>query len=202
MMRRQCIPVGAMGRRDDILEFLQQRNSAGRLAEPAPSSEELDSMLRCALRSPDHGWLRPWRFLSIAGAQREALGECMLASLLRRAPDASTAERDKARAAPLRAPLIITVFTALREQAKVPEWEQHLAAGCAAYGLVLAAEALGYAAIWRTGPYADDGDLARDLGAAAHEKIIGFIYVGTRVGAAKALPDLQPADFHSRWPGA
>ncbi|MEE4277300.1 MAG: nitroreductase [Halieaceae bacterium] len=181
------------------LALLRRRNSAAKLTAPAPSPGEVREMLGCALRSPDHARLRPWRFLSVRGERREALGELMLESLLRREPGADDAARAKARGAPLRAPLLMVVFAVLAEHPKVPAWEQRLSAGCAAFSLELAAEALGYAAIWRTGPYAEDRELARALGGGEAEEIVGFIYLGTRDGAAKPLPDLDPADFHREW---
>ena len=88
------------------------------------------------------------------------------------------------------------------EHDKVPRWEQHISAGCAAFSVLLAAEALGFGAIWRTGAAADDPDFAHELGAAENESIIGFIYLGTRDGTAKALPELEPGEFHRHWQGA
>ena len=58
----------------DILQFLQQRNSASRLIAPAPSAAQLEGIFRAALRAPDHAWLRPWRFITIAGERRTGLG--------------------------------------------------------------------------------------------------------------------------------
>ncbi len=156
-------------------------------------------MLRCALRSPDHAWLRPWRFVSIRGERREDFGAVLRASLLRRDPEADEAACDKALQAPLRAPLVVVVFAAITEHPKVPAWEQRLSAGCAAFSLELAAEALGYAAVWRTGAYTEDAELVRDLGGEDHEEIVAFLYLGTRDGAPKNLPVLDPDDFHRAW---
>ena len=72
----------------DILQFLQQRNSASRLIEPAPSATQLQGIFRAALRAPDHAWLRPWRFITVAGERREAFGELLEQRLLARTPDA------------------------------------------------------------------------------------------------------------------
>jgi nitroreductase len=182
-----------------ILDFLQQRNSAPRLTEPAPDEQELDEMLRCALRSPDHARLRPWRFLSIRGERRRDLGELFLASLLRANPDADELARDKARNAALRAPLVIVVLAAIKEHPKVPAWEQRLSAGCTAFSLSLAAEALGYASVWRTGAYAEDAELLQAMGGNPNEECVGFLYVGRRDGPPKPIPELAPADFHSAW---
>lgn len=183
----------------DILEFLQQRNSAPRLTDPAPTEAEVQTMLRCALRSPDHGWLRPWRFVSVRGDRRRDFGGLLAASLLRIDEQADDAAREKARNAPLRAPLVVVVLAAISEHPKVPAWEQRVSAGCAAFAVELAAEALGYAAIWRTGAYTKDPDLVAALGGAANEEIVAFLYLGTREGSAKPVPDLEPAEFHRVW---
>ena len=114
-----------------------------------------------------------------------------------RAPDATA--RDKALAAPLRAPMIIVVVCRLSEHPKVPHYEQRLSAGCAAQGALLAAEALGLAGIWRTGDVAFDRAFMTDLGLVDNEEIVGFLYLGTRLGPPKPLPELDPDDFNQRW---
>jgi nitroreductase len=65
--------------------------------------------------------------------------------------------------------------------------------------LVLAAEALGYAAVWRTGAFAEDQALVHDLGGGDNEQFVGFIYVGSRDCPSKPLPDLALSDFHRVW---
>ena len=183
----------------DILRFLQQRNSAPKLAAPAPSEAELDEIFRVALRAPDHAWLRPWRFITISGERRQAFGELLEQCLVQRSPDTDEAARAKARAAPLRAPLLVVPVVTVVEHPKVPAVEQRLSAACAAHGILLAAEACGYAGIWRTGDAAFDRAVMTGLGLAAHEEIIGFLYLGTRAGDAKAIPQQAPADFVSSW---
>jgi hypothetical protein len=37
------------------------------------------------------------------------------------------------------------------------------------------------------------------LGLEADEEIVGFLYIGTRDGAAKPIPQLDAADFVSTW---
>lgn len=183
----------------ESLRFLQQRNSSPRLVEPGPNANELEQMLACALRSPDHARLRPWRFISIQGDRRIAFGELLRASLLRRDPDADAEAQTRALNAPLRAPLIIAVLASFTEHPKVPFWEQRLSAGCAAFSLTLAAEALDYAAIWRTGAPAEDRQLVLDMGGAPNEEFVGFVYVGCRGGPAKPIPPASSADFHRVW---
>lgn len=193
---------GFPARRDamsDILNFLQTRNSAPRLTAPAPGPAEMEAIFRAALRAPDHAWLRPWRFLTIAGDRRQDFGRLLEECLLMRDPAADDAARAKALKAPLRAPLLVIVVARLSEHPKVPVLEQRLSAGCAAQAILLAAEASGYAGIWRTGDAAFDRNVMTALGLAAHEEIVGILYLGTRDGAAKPLPDLDTGDFVSSW---
>jgi nitroreductase len=183
----------------DILRFLQNRNSSPRLAAPAPSEEEMQAIFRAATRVPDHAWLRPWRFITIADERRREFGAVLREALLRRNPDADAAAQAKASAAPLRAPLLVVVVATLKEHPKVPPIEQRLSAGCAAQAILLGAEALGYAGVWRTGDAAFDRFVMAQLGLAESEEIIGFLYLGTREGPAKSIPELNTADFVTSW---
>jgi len=184
---------------NDILRFLQQRNSAPKLTEPAPTAQEMAEIFRAALRAPDHAWLRPSRFVTIEGSRRQDFGDLLEQCLVQRSPDADEAARSKARNAPLRAPLLVAVVVNVAEHLKVPPLEQRLSAGCAAHAVLLATEACGFAGIWRTGAAAFDRAVMTGLGLAASEEIIGFLYLGSRVGAAKTIPPLDAADFVSSW---
>ncbi|NND67407.1 MAG: nitroreductase [Halioglobus sp.] len=183
----------------DLLRLLKERNSAPKLTDPAPGPAELEEIFQAALRAPDHAWLRPWRFLTIAGERRAALGELLERCLVARNPEADETARTKALNAPMRAPLVVVAIVKLSEHPKVPHVEQRLSAGCAAQGILLATQALGYAGIWRTGAAAFDRAVMDGLGLAADEEIVGFIYLGTRDGKPKPVPELATADFVSAW---
>lgn len=183
----------------DLLHLLQQRNSSPRLEAPGPDDAELRELVAAAIRAPDHAWLRPWRFISVAGERRDELGKVLDNALLARNPEADYAAREKARCAPLRAPLVLVVVARITEHPKVPAVEQRLSAGCAAQSILLGAEALGYAGVWRTGDPAYDPAVMAALGLAENEEIVGFLYLGTRSGKSKPLPDLAPEDFLSSW---
>ncbi|NQX89184.1 MAG: nitroreductase family protein [Halioglobus sp.] len=183
----------------DIIQFLQQRNSAPKLTEPGPSAGQLEEIFRAGLRAPDHGRLRPWRFISIAGDRRIAFGELLEHCLVARSPNADITTRDKARNAPLRAPLVVVVVVNVTEHPKVPAMEQRLSGACAAQGILLATEASGFAAIWRTGANAFDRAVMDGLGLKASEEIIGFLYIGSRQGPGKPIPELNTSDFVSSW---
>ncbi len=185
----------------DASTLLQQRNSAPKLCEPGPDDAALDTMLRAALRAPDHANLRPWRFLLIQGDARIKLGDLFAQALLKRNPDATEAELAKAKSKSLRAPLIIAVVVRSSDHPKVPFIEQQLSAGCAAHALLLAADALGFAGIWRTGANAFDRFVMNGLGLQDNESLVGFLYFGTRDGRSKPIPEHNPRDFASQWQG-
>jgi len=181
------------------LDLLLNRVSVGRLLEPAPDAAQRELMFRAALRAPDHGQLRPWRFLTVEGEARARLGELFAQALLASNPAAKPEALDKARAMPLRAPLLVVAIARLGEHPKVPQEEQVLSAGCAAHGLLLAAQALGFGAIWRTGELTHNPKVRDGLGLSASEKIVGFLYLGSFEGERRTPPALQPADFVSAW---
>ena len=183
------------------LDLLLNRVSVGRLLEPAPDAAQRELMLRAALRAPDHGQLRPWRFLTVEGEARARLGELLAQALLAGNPEAKPEALDKARAMPLRAPLLVAVIAAPKTHFKVPESEQILSAGCAAHAIVLGAHALGLGAIWRSGELSHDPIVKAGLGVGAQEQIVGFIYLGSVEGERRTPPELDPADFVTAWQG-
>lgn len=182
----------------EALDALLNRVSIPRVREPAPAQAQLDLMFRAALRAPDHGQLRPWRFLTIQGAALERLGETFAGAL---GADAAPEALAKARSMPLRAPVIVVVIARLQAHFKVPEQEQLIAAGCAAHGLLLAAHAQGVGAVWRTGEFSYSAPVNAALGLGAGEQIIGFMYIGTPQGEARTAPELKPDDFVTVWEG-
>lgn len=187
----------------DAIELLHTRNSVSALSEPAPDVEQLQQILAAALRAPDHARLRPWRFLSITGGGRQRLGELFVEAAQQRLQAAGEPIMDEAACAklaakPLRAPLILVVIATVTEHPKVPAVEQLLSAGCAAHGILLAAHALGFGAIWRTGSNAYDGHVERGLGLASNEQIVGFLYLGT-AAAHKPLPAMATEDYCQSW---
>jgi nitroreductase len=64
------------------------------LRDPGPDDAALDLAVAAALRAPDHGGLKPWRFVVVRGPARAALGEVLAASLARQAPDSPPARLD------------------------------------------------------------------------------------------------------------
>lgn len=174
----------------DPLDALNHRRSTPSrlLSSPGPDGPQLQSILRCAVRAPDHGNLTPWRFLTIHGDERLRLGELLASVAIRRDPPATPVVIDKDRLRFTFAPLVLVVIARLTPGHKVPEQEQ-LCSGAAVCLLVLqAADALGFGAQWLTGWAAYDPDVRSRLGLGADERVLGFIHIGT---AGERIPERQ-----------
>jgi nitroreductase len=162
------------------IDALLRRRSARALTAPAPDSGAVELMLASAVRAPDHGRLRPWRFVVVRETERVRFGELLAAHLRRTQPAASAQAVERERDKALRAPLIIVVAAHLDPAiAKVPEIEQTLSAGAAAQNIMLAAFALGFNAMWKTGGAAYDAHVKQALGLEPGDAIVGFLYIGT-----------------------
>ncbi len=181
------------------LNLLLARQSPLALRDPVPDEAALAAMLRGAMCAPDHGKLKPWRFIVITGEARHAFGTVLSDALRQRDPGASEAMLAREKAKPLRAPLILTVVARIRERRLVPAIEQIIATGIAANNILLAAHGLGYGGMWRTGEAAYDQYVHRALGLGASDSIVGFLYLGTPevMPPAREIPALQP--FVSHW---
>jgi nitroreductase len=183
------------------MEALTTRASPSALVAPAPDAHALDSMLRAAVRAPDHGRLRPWHFIIVECAAREALGNVLADALRMREPGVPEAALVKERAKPLRAPLIVVVAAKLREHRGVPAVEQIVASGAAAQNMLVAAHALGFGGFWRTWAAAYDDHVKRALGLRPEDAIVGFVYLGTPASASPALAAADVSSHVTRWTG-
>lgn len=179
---------------DQLLQFIESRQTNGKLVEPAPSQLEVAQVIQAALSAPDHRRIRPWQFIQLRGAAREKLGqifsECLTASGIE-----DPTHHKKVMAQPLRAPLIIIAIVKIQTDVNVPVVEQVLSMGAAIQNSLLLLTAQGYGSIWRSGTLAESPVLKQKLGLEPRDEIAGFIYIGT---AARELPprtQLNVSDF-------
>jgi len=182
------------------LKLLKRHSTPAReLDEPAPDDTQLREIFELAMHAPDHGRLCPYRFITIRGEARHALAEVFGSAVKNRDPDVSDAYLKKQKDKPLRSPLIVVVVACLRENPKVPQVEQMLSAGAAAYGVMLASNAMGFGSIWLTGDNAYDSSVSEALGLASSEKIIGFIYLGSEKRIWPSPPKPKVEEKITRW---
>lgn len=184
------------------LEALLSRRSLSPrlLVEPAPRGDDLAAILDAAVRAPDHGDLRPWRFVLVEGEARARLGEVFARARAIREPGVSEIELEKERRKPLRAPLLMLVAAVLDPaNAKIRIIDRVLAAGAAAMNVMNAAHMLGYAGMWLTGDNSHDPNVKRALGLDPQDEIVGSLYLGTPSEAPKPKQRPQGLDFAIRW---
>jgi nitroreductase len=175
----------------EVLEAIHTRQSIGQVKPDPVPRELIEKMLSAAVQAPNHYKVRPWRFAVMTGAARERLGEAMAQSTKASRPDATEDDLQKDRLKPLRAPVVIAVAVDKPGLSKAKELENVCAAAAAVQNLLLAAHALGLAAMWRTGPSATDPAIKKFFGWEADQHLIGFIYIG--YPQSEPTPSMRPS---------
>jgi len=162
----------------DLFDAIHHRHSQGKVKQDPVPHELIEKLLSAAVQAPNHYKVRPWRFVVLTGNGRNKLGDVFAASQLDRKPDLSQDALDKFRGLPLRAPVVIAVGVDKPSQEKVLEIENVAAVSAACQNILLAAEAEGLAAKWRTGEWARDAKIKEYLGFAPDQHLIAFLYIG------------------------
>jgi len=175
----------------DVLQAIHTRQSIGRVKPDPVPKNLIEALLEAAVQAPNHYKVRPWRFIVMTGDARARLGEVMAASRRRKDPAAAEESLAHERAKPLRAPVLIAVGVDKPSIPKAIEIENVCAAAAAVENMLLAAHALGLAAMWRTGPAAYDADVKAFLGLAPDQHLIGFVYAG--YAEASPTPPQRPS---------
>jgi nitroreductase len=160
----------------DLL-LTRRSGSAKAMDEPGPSHKQLAKILQAGARAPDHGKLFPWRFIIFEGKGRDRFGDILADVLEGEGERPKLIEDERARFR--RAPVVVGVVSAVREQIKIPVWEQELSAGAVCQNILTAAHALGFVGNWLTEWYAYHPRVKEKIGLKPGERIAGFIYIGT-----------------------
>jgi nitroreductase len=171
-----------------VLNTIKQRRSVGHVSQEQPSREAIERLLEAGTFAPSHHVTEPWRFFVLTGSSRQSLGDVMANSLKTRLEQSShepipAANLQKKmlreRAKPMRAPVIIVVAIT-----DVPQLQGDYpiecveAAGAAVQNMMLAAEEIGLATVWRTGDTAYDPMVKRWFGLKKDDLIVAFLYAG------------------------
>ncbi len=182
----------------DGLRLLLQRRSAAALADPAPTDEQLRLILDAAGSVPDHGRLRPYRFVVVRGDARQRFGRALRDAAIEADSDPATIA--KAVRKPMFGPLLVAIIGSPRSHPTVPAWEQRITAGLTGYAMTLAAAALGVGATWKSGHHLDGAPVRRLLGMAGDERLLGWVNLGTPAVPTKqkeerVRPELRIAEL-------
>jgi nitroreductase len=186
--------------RSSAISLLETRRS-GRPREmipPGPSDEELQQMLRIAMRVPDHGKLAPWRFIVVGQDQRAQLAALLHKALHAEDECAGPAHHDKEDQFARQGEALVVLISSPIPDHKIPVWEQQLSAGAAAMNLLTAAHAMGYVAGWITG-WRAYSPMVNAAFAGPGEKIAGFIFIGSPGRELEERPRPDPAEIVRDW---
>jgi len=164
-----------------ILDTIKQRRSIGKMNQEQPDRAQIEQLLEAATYAPNHHTTEPWHFFVAMGAARERLGMVMAEALEMRLSERQNARSqlllEKERTKPLRAPVIITVAVPAVEQ-REDLLERIEAASAAVQNMLLTAQEMGLATIWRTGSAAFDPHVKQWFGLKPDDHIVAFLYVG------------------------
>jgi nitroreductase len=186
--------------RSSILSLLETRRSGKprELVGPGPDPEEMQRILAIAARSPDHGKLFPWRFVTVGDDQRDTLAALFRGALAEEDPEALPAKREKADEFAHYSGELVVLISAPVENHKIPMWEQQLSCGAAGMNLLFAAHALGFVAGWVTGWYAYS-EHVRQAFCGPGERIAGFIFIGHPARELEERPRAPLATVSRPW---
>lgn len=187
-----------------VFDLIKRRRSIGKMTGERPTRQQIERLLEAATHAPNHHKVQPWRFIVLAGSAREELGAVMAKSLADRLEETSSdkaqAVLNKERNKLLRSPVVIVVVAEPPRQPNVLEIENIEAVAAAVQNMLLTAEEMGLACMWRTGDAAYDPHVKQWLGLALGEHIVAFLYVGY-----PAIPRLErvPISFEEKttWSG-
>ena len=186
--------------RSSTICLLETRRSGKprEMVAPGPSDDELQKMLRIAMRVPDHGKLTPWRFVIIGKDQREQLAALLHKALQAEDEGASPAHHEKEDEFARQGEALVAVISSPVSDHKIPVWEQQLSAGAAAMNLLTAAHAMGYVGGWITGWRAYSPMVTKAI-CVPGERIAGFIFIGSPGRELEERPRPDPAEIIRNW---
>jgi len=186
---------------DATLATLTTRFSVGPkyLAEDAPSDADLARAVAVALRAPDHGGLKPFRFVQVMPDQRAALAALFAEGARLRGQGAEEIERARERAhnGPALLALVVRLHEGVRD---VPLREQWASAGAALMNLLNALHLMGYGAKTLSGASVDDPPV-RDAFCGEGESLLCWIVCGTATERPQARYAPDPGQVLQRWKG-
>ncbi len=189
-----------------ILDAIHARRSVSprRMREgvSGPSPEQIRAIVDAAAAAPDHGLLRPWRFVYVPTDLREELGGLFAASEQEVAPDSTPEQLAEARRKGTRGSESLALIARLDpDHGKIPPHEQWISVGAALENMHLAAESFGWRAMLISGPRMESKTLREAFHLAPEERLVGFFVMGLPAGEIPQPPRPTSAEKLTLWEG-
>ena len=179
---------------DSVGSLMQSRRTIlpKRLVAPGPDAAQLQQIFVAAASAPDHGQLRPWRFVMVPQEARAALAQAFGIALLERDPQAVAEQVLQAQEKAYRAPcLMLVVVNANCGDPAIDINERIVSTGCAVQNMLLVTTALGYGSALTSGKALKSTVLRALFGVGDGEHAMCFISIGT-IASRKQSPRQRP----------
>ena len=182
----------------EFLTFMRNRVSQPKLTFPSPTQSEWEAILSAASRAADHGNLTPWRYKVYEGEGRSKLGQIYWHHAVSEVDSMPLNKEEAFIKKAYRAPAVLLIYAHVQEHPKVPAIEQIMATSAAAQQVLLGLNALGYGAMWRSGPACFTQKTKELLSLGVNDQIVGLIYAGTAESTTTSTPDVT-LEKHLEW---
>ena len=175
----------------DIFEAIEKRRSQSHLLPGPVERGIIEKVLSAAVWAPNHHKTEPWHFFVFQHGARQKLADAIMQNFHRDNPDATDHEIEKAQKKNPRrvmeSPLVIVVSCEPGKN-EMESQENYAACACAVQNMLLAAEALGLGAFWRTGDavYTDPNAVKQLLNLPEQATLVAFLLMGYPEREAKA----------------
>lgn len=163
----------------DVTEAIRSRRTWKSFADDPLTRDELEELFELARWAPNHKLSQPWRFRVVGERSRARLREVVAAQARAGAPDGADPEVVAAVAVKKleRSPTLVAV-TSVRNPDPKLDIEDFCSSSVAAYILLLAATARGYAGFWRSPGVLQTVEGSAALGIGPGEEPLGFVHLG------------------------
>lgn len=188
-----------MNAADELLDLLALRYSVGPkyLAPPGPSAEQWARAADLALRAPDHGGLRPFRFVVVGDSQRIALAGLFATGAMQRGQSDEEVERARARA--FNGPGLVALVARVRDDVPdVPSHEQWLCVGAALMNFMNSLHLMGFGAKALSGASVYDPAVSTTF-CGPGERLANWVIAGRPVRAAHPKAGAEASAVISGW---
>jgi nitroreductase len=157
-----------------------------RLVEPGPTAGQIHDMFLCAAAAPDHGVVRPWRFVLVPEDKREVLANIFGLALKERDAGATADQIEQAREKAFRSPFLALAIARLGAcEPDIDPLERMVSVGAAIQNFLLCAHSMGFGSSLTSGQAMRSDALRHLFQLADGEHAVCSINVGT---ASKGKP--------------
>jgi hypothetical protein len=176
----------------------RQNVSPRRLIAPGPTEDQVADMFRAAAAAPDHGEIRPWRFVLVPGEKRFLLGNVFAEALRERDVNATAEQIEAAREKAFHSPFLTLAIARLGPcEPDIDPLERMVSVGAAIQNFLLFAHSLGFGCSLTSGQAMRSEPLRQLFRICDGEQAVCSINVGTVIKQKSMRLRPAPSTFVS-----